>query len=293
MDHEYIEQFDIVDRYVMGKLPAQESERFEEHFLDCPQCIDRVQTTSSFRQGLRAWAAQQVTSAERPPAQSWQAPFWQRIPGNVWALTTCGLLLAILLISIFALRQIRDLQQQAAHWESAAADWRQRFETEQPASSPADGQRQQAEQELQRQVQQLEEALQVAQKREFASRSRRRSQPGVNPPIVVLNSVRASGQNLATVPEIVLSSLSTDFIVSLPLEGEGKYSRYRAVIYAKQRQIWETDQLKPNAYNALTITFPPSFFLPGDYSIVIEGIPPTTGALDSTVIGNYPLRVRE
>ena len=43
MDHTEIEELQVVDRYLMGKLPEADAGRFEEHYLGCPRCLDELE----------------------------------------------------------------------------------------------------------------------------------------------------------------------------------------------------------------------------------------------------------
>src|SRR5262245_38246330 len=60
MDHAYVEAQDVVDRYVMGKLSAEEAERFEEHYLSCSECLDRLDLAESMQRGFKRAAGQDV-----------------------------------------------------------------------------------------------------------------------------------------------------------------------------------------------------------------------------------------
>ncbi|HST19597.1 MAG TPA: hypothetical protein VLR90_00630, partial [Blastocatellia bacterium] len=60
MEHEEIDKLNLIDRYLMGKLLAEENVSFEEHFINCPQCIADLQMTKNFRQDLRFVAAEQT-----------------------------------------------------------------------------------------------------------------------------------------------------------------------------------------------------------------------------------------
>src|ERR1051325_5513303 len=111
MDHRQVEQFDLIDRYLMGRLPAEQSASFEEHFVDCPQCIARLQTTTDFVRDLRLVASEQALSPDR--RQRGRA-FWPSLrtpPAGplVWA---AGLLLvatvAGVLFVIDHTRRLRD-----------------------------------------------------------------------------------------------------------------------------------------------------------------------------------------
>ena len=53
MDHVYAEERQLADRYLMGKLPDAERRPFEEHFIDCPVCLDRLETIEGLLRALR------------------------------------------------------------------------------------------------------------------------------------------------------------------------------------------------------------------------------------------------
>jgi len=63
MDHQIIEAENIVERYVTGRLSAEQSARFEEHYLDCQACIDRVEEAERLDRGLRRLAAAEASKA--------------------------------------------------------------------------------------------------------------------------------------------------------------------------------------------------------------------------------------
>lgn len=58
MDHHYIEEQNIPDRYLLGKLSVEERERFEEHFINCRECLDRLEMTEDFLNALRVVAVE-------------------------------------------------------------------------------------------------------------------------------------------------------------------------------------------------------------------------------------------
>lgn len=63
MEHAQIEENNLVDRYVRGTLPVDLRAAFEEHFLDCPDCLEQLKLASSLREGLRLSAAELAASA--------------------------------------------------------------------------------------------------------------------------------------------------------------------------------------------------------------------------------------
>ncbi len=72
MDHTYIEQHHIVDRYVMAKLPVDEAADFEEHYLGCPVCLAELERakvmTAAFRRAAGEGAARMAAGYRPAPA---------------------------------------------------------------------------------------------------------------------------------------------------------------------------------------------------------------------------------
>jgi hypothetical protein len=58
MDHSRIEEHNLIDRYVRGTLPADESVEFEEHFVDCAACQEQIEVAKSLRLAVRESAAE-------------------------------------------------------------------------------------------------------------------------------------------------------------------------------------------------------------------------------------------
>ncbi len=64
MEHKQIEDDNLVDRYVRGTMPVDLRTEFEEHFLDCPDCLEQLKLASSLREGLRLCGADLAAAAE-------------------------------------------------------------------------------------------------------------------------------------------------------------------------------------------------------------------------------------
>src|SRR4051794_16643358 len=62
MDHAYIDDQQVAERYLLGQLPPAEAARFEEHSLACAECLDRLEAAEKLRLGLRAVAARGVVA---------------------------------------------------------------------------------------------------------------------------------------------------------------------------------------------------------------------------------------
>ncbi|MCP4658045.1 MAG: zf-HC2 domain-containing protein, partial [bacterium] len=60
MTHTEIDRHDVVERYVAGKLSADDEARFEEHYLDCPACTQAIEDAERLHRGLAMVAAQDL-----------------------------------------------------------------------------------------------------------------------------------------------------------------------------------------------------------------------------------------
>src|SRR5215217_2198265 len=58
MDHTYIEESGLVERYYQGLLPPEEEARFEAHFVACSECMEQLELARGFQRGLKAVAAE-------------------------------------------------------------------------------------------------------------------------------------------------------------------------------------------------------------------------------------------
>ena len=286
MNHDYVEQFDLVDQYLIGTLVAGERERFEEHLISCPRCIDLLKTTREFRQGLRLLTLQQSSQKEDPIIEGPRRSFLQR---RGWILAACCVLLASTITSVLLFSQVSRLSFEVERANSASSEWQQRYAHQQESAISDEQQRQKMEQDLLGQIQQLKEDLERVEKQGPGTEgeSSNWSQPGINVPIFVLNSVRGDGQSPPDTNEIRITNSAMNFVISLPLGEDARYKAYRVTILADRRRYWERSGLRPDRDNALTIGFNSRFFRPGDYSFVVEGIP----RKQDSRIGNYPFRV--
>src|SRR4051812_21972216 len=111
MDHTYVEENQIADRYVMGTLPAEEAERFENHYLSCPECLDRLELTESVQRGFKRMAGQDV--AQLSAVHQLAVVAWLARLGRMRQ--TAVLLSALLVLAVlpagFAIRSTTQLAQ--------------------------------------------------------------------------------------------------------------------------------------------------------------------------------------
>jgi anti-sigma factor RsiW len=74
MEHSHIEEKSLIDRYVRGTMPLDERAAFEEHFLDCRQCLEELEVARSLRDALKQTAVLSpvaVAAPRRPLILAW------------------------------------------------------------------------------------------------------------------------------------------------------------------------------------------------------------------------------
>jgi len=251
MDHAEVEEKGLIELYHRGLLQPAEEARFEEHFVGCPECTEQLEIARGFQKGMRAMAAEEAArAAVAAGLLAWLA---RRGAAVRWGLGLAVIALAVLPALLFLAQGRRD--------RLAAETWRNRAEAQRQANA-----------ELQRRLEGAKPAEGLAG-------------PLVNTPVFLLAAVRGEGKpatiDLARAGEAI--SLAVDV-------GEGlRFESYRATIEkAGGGTVFQRAGLKPNALEALMITFPASFFTPGEYRLRIEGVRADGGAAE---VGGYPFRV--
>ncbi len=63
MDHREVEDTDILERYLQGRLGEEETTEFEAHLLECGECFEAVRWADDMGDALRAAAAEDVARA--------------------------------------------------------------------------------------------------------------------------------------------------------------------------------------------------------------------------------------
>jgi hypothetical protein len=279
MDHPSIEETGIVDRYILGQLPPEEREAFEDHFLDCPVCLESLELTRRMHDGIARVASEEVarTSAVR---QLGVAAALARLAGSRRA----GLLFTVLLVAV--LMPAGLLWRRAAHLdrelEETRIALREARETAPPPGAPPPG--------LARELADSRRALaeereRSAKERESERREQQRlaaeltaaRQPQTNTPIIPLSPERsgpgdgepATRITLAPSPEWIVFFLEPGGLEPGGLD-EGAY---RATLLRGGGRIWQGTGLEPDPAGSLVVSFHSSLLAPGDYTLELETAP--------------------
>jgi hypothetical protein len=261
MDHAYIKEHNIVDRYDIGKLSAAECASFEEHFVDCPECQSQLSTARDFRLALRAATLEERhVTALAPAALPAAVPAWR------WALLGAAACLAVLAVpALFLIRETRHLNGEVGRLNNVAQSWQQRYEAEH-----------QTNRDLQSRM-----ALPV-----IPSGSAHAPALASVFPLSVTRGGDPDGSE--PVDRVVVSN-SLPWVVLL-LDSDGHdFQSFRATLAQSNGQVlWRADHLTPADSNTIAITLPSSLFHPDNYLLTLDGLTRNGGY---AVAGHYSFRV--
>jgi hypothetical protein len=97
MDHLYIDDNSVAERYLEHRLPPQERAAFEVHFVDCQECRDRLLLAEMFQARNGAMPKQ-----EPPPVSKAEVPLRARFVAQFkpWQLVVMFVAAALLLLAI-------------------------------------------------------------------------------------------------------------------------------------------------------------------------------------------------
>jgi hypothetical protein len=251
MDHAYIEEHGLIDLYHRGQLPPEEEAGFEEHFVGCPECQERLQMARGFQRGLKTVVAEDVAKAG---LLAW-------LVRRRW-FAVAALILAAVLPVLGYLAGSRG-----AAPMNTEASWRQLFEKERQS---ADGLRQRLEESERQRLAQVEETPAPPA-------------PLVNTPVFLLTAVRGEDEAASVNVDSGYFSLAVD------AGDDPRFESYRVTITdSRGARVFREAGLKPNALEAVLLTFPAGFFKPGEHRLALEGIKPDGGAAE---LGGYSFQI--
>ena len=255
MNHTYIDEQHVVDRYVRGTLPAEEAARFEEHYLSCQDCLDKLDLAEAMKRGFQRAAGQdaaRVVTSRQLAFVAWLARLSRSRQAAVLAM---ALLVAVLLPWGLAQRQMADRDRKLAQARSALEQERAqgtgKLRTELEAS----------QRKLAR-----EQAARTSAEQQLAEA--RKPQPNV--PILSLDVNRGGPSDEK--PTVHLPSPPGGIVLFLPIDSTGQTTYGVVLRDAGGREVWRGGDLRGR--DSLTLSLPSTLLSPGDYTLTLESLPP-------------------
>jgi anti-sigma factor RsiW len=281
VNHPQIEEADMLDRYLLGRLPAEEQSRFEEHFLDCEKCLDRLETSASFRRGIRSAFAEDALRTGvyvRAGVLGWlmRRNRWQQA-----ALFLIAILLLVLPNVFFFMKAMRA-NAEMVQAKKDSLEWQRQFEAQQTK-------RDELEKELQQTKQTFGQRLQQTLPDEPGTR-RELGRPQAPVPVFALNIVRSADPTSQPANQISIPPSASSVVLLLDLESDSEVRSFRATIStADNRVVWVAKDLKSQSGDTLRVTLKSDLIKPNDYQLALEGL---TKAGSYIPQGKYSFRVK-
>ena len=256
MDHRLIEEDNLAELYVTGRLPPETEDQLEIHLLECGECRERVALADELRDSVRTVAAEDAAVQ-----LGLIAGLARRSRAARAALWTAALI-ALAVLPAWLLRDRARLERELAEARLAPPP---AVHTEFPAPTSPDGG--EAERAAARERRRLEEEL----SRERAARqglAERLSRPQINAAVYTLGLVRGDGGEanvveLGPAPEWIVLSLE------LPPAQDGPYRA--TLLDAGGAQVWAGAGLRAAVNDTLTVLFPSELLKPGRYRVRLTG----------------------
>lgn len=276
MNHRRIEEQNIAELYVTGRLSPEDEETFESHLLECSECRESVGWADDLRTSIRAVAAE---DAARASAQLGFLAWVSRRTRTSRAGLLMAALLAVAALPAWLQADRSRLARELTEARSEARIAAERPAAPQPAPAPAAPAPDNAKLEsLTAENERLAEQV-----RDVSERLAQASEPRINTPIVSLGRVRGDSD-----PTVPLGPSPEALLLTLDLP-QVDYDLYRVTLLdGKNKTLWQKDGLVPTANETLTILFPSERLKAGtSYRFRIEGTEPGGKAVD---VGDIPFR---
>jgi hypothetical protein len=269
MDHSYVEEHDLAESYLAGRLSESERDEFEAHYFDCETCLERLETAEGFREGMLQVAAEDLTLATAFRVRIGLLAGLAALSLRHRLALAGALLLLAVLPGLWLAGRNRGLEQQLAAVSAGAERQRAALEARLQALEQAgagDRRRLAGELEQERRARAAAETTERQGEREGARH------PEVNVPIFLLAAVRSGeGVDREPVNQIPLPATADSVILAFEL-ATIDYPAYRASLHAADgKEVWQARGLHPDSRDTLVLLLPASMLQPGLYRLTIEG----------------------
>ncbi|MEM7351073.1 MAG: hypothetical protein AAF657_09725 [Acidobacteriota bacterium] len=251
MNHQYIEDHQVLDRYLMNQLTPDEAVEFEQHYIHCSSCLEQLEVGEKFQHGLRRAAAKDAMQwifAERLGLLARLGR--SRHAGLIAALTVAAVALPIYWAHQNATRAGDEIKETQLAMERLA----------------------QQEAEQRQKVEALE--AQLAGLPGTASRPRSILEPLANLGIAYLTPVRDASFSDPSPPKVVYPPQNPGSMVLLLEIGDPDYASYRATLSQQGQELDRAGGLTPDERQALPFVLASENLEPGEYVVQVDGTPP-------------------
>lgn len=271
MDHTEIEDRQIAELYLRGKLSPDEAAGFEEHYLHCQECLDRLETAEAMDRSFKRAAGQdaaRVAATRQLAVLAWLSRLGR---SRQLAALAMAVLVVAVLPGLLGLREVRERERELAAARSALEQERERAaraasEAGAKAGSEAEAKARRLQAELEASLRDRDRERQARESAAEQLAAARRPQGNV--PFLTLGPERGAAE---PTHRIHLRETPGWIVLELEVEPTGQPS-YRAVLRdARGQELWRDERLELNERETLILSLHSTLLAPGDYTIEVAG----------------------
>lgn len=266
MNHQLIEEHQVVDRYLMGRLTADEMTRFEEHYLHCSQCLERLEVGEKMLRGLKRAVAQDVVET----VVAGRVGLLARLARSRRAgwMTALAVAVAVGIPAYLIHRQSVRLSEDLDKVRLALRNQQDREATTGSSTASLEQQLAEKEIELAAQRQQFDEQLAAQQeaRQGLIDRLTRAFEPQLNFTVASLSPLRNSGPGAQTPTYVIRLSDEPEWVPFSLLLDEPRFETYRvSLIQDRDQEVGRFNGLTPDDRDALGLGLHSTRLEAGDY----------------------------
>lgn len=268
MKHSEIEEHQLIDRYVMGKLPPDEAESFEEHYLSCPQCLDQLAVAESMQRGFKRAAGQdvaQIAVTRQLALFAWLSRLGRSRQAAVLSMALLVVVVAVLPGGL-ALRRLGEVDQELTETHRALAQERERATAGSRTAAEVDKLRSELDASRRELAQEQKAREQVAEQLAEAQA------PQANVPILSLDAVRgeSSTQDIPILYQPPTTGWAVLTLLLDPYEAPLTDTYRVSLRDAGGKEIWK-GSLNRMEGDLLNLSLPGRLLTPGEYTVTVDG----------------------
>lgn len=278
MDHNFIAQFNIVDRYLMNKLSEEECSRFEEHFFDCEECALQLEVARHFISDMREMAGMEEEQGTNPPQVKRFLGFngISQLPRSV-VIAAC---LIIALVGTLLGYWIHLLQTRLDQTTDISQEWKSRYEAKDELAVSLEEQLKEADRARNELLAKLRQGSSKAEGRNDTIISE------VNPSLFLISSTERGAESNV----VILPSRPSNMLIVLTLDGDLQFEYQASILDSHKQVVKRLTGLKHNpapSSNFLPIVVNSKLFRPDDYLVVVDG---RSRDGQFKFVANYPIK---
>jgi hypothetical protein len=284
MNHREVQSNEIIERYVLHQLGAEERRAFQEHYLSCEDCFAQLQISAPFIAAVRREARLGVLS--RPastagPVTAWRFA-WLK---PAFALTGLAAIALAALLGWLLFSQIPELRRELAAEKQAREQLeKERQESLRQSQETLAGERRQLELARGEQAR-LQNRIEELARNQSLPAGGQEAPAQANVPIVILENTRDSRQP----NEMMLPANASHLTLWIEVELNSGFDSFQLqVVDAGRRSIQSLRGLQTNSYGALAANISAKPLQTGKYLVRLQGIK----GRQSVPVGEYDLSIR-